>query len=190
MIDEFLAQTVTLEVVKHLERRRPAIVDDEARVLAEVAHALEPIRRSYTESELPKAYIDALAEEVAATVPARWRAVAGRFTALEQREFGVWRGGDVVSRVVYVFVGLLVGGVCVALPFIPIWEKWFPFLLAILGWWLPNAQVALHRRRYARSLGEVAEQMVGAQRQLDRHMIEDLVLPPSFASTAKKPDNP
>lgn len=177
-MDEFSAEKVAVDVLRHLERRRPEIVADEALVRQEVERALEPVRASYRESELPAPYLQALVDEVTATVPARWRSLAQRFTDLERRDFGLWRGGDVVARVTYVFVGLAVGGLCVAAPFIPIWEKWFPFLLAFLAWWLPTAQVALAKRRYARALGEMARQVGSAQRELDRHLTYDPPLLP------------
>src|SRR5262249_56291529 len=97
----------------------------------------------------------------------RWRAAARAFTALEQRSFGSWRGGDVYSRVVYVILGLVVGGLCVKAPFIPIWEKWFPFAMAAGGWWLPDAQAAWHRRPYARRLGELVRDVGSRQQALE-----------------------
>jgi hypothetical protein len=69
--------------------------------------------------------------------------------------------------VAYVFLGLLVGGLCVKLPFIPIWEKWFPFALAGAAWWLPDAQAAWHRRRYARRLGAIVSDVGSRQRALE-----------------------
>lgn len=167
MLPEFSAQRVTLDVLDHLERRRPQIVDDEERVADETRQALQLVRKAYAEAELPVAYCEALEAEVLATVPSQWRAVAAPYTDREKREFGLWRGGDPVARITYVFLGLLIGGLCVELPFIPIWEKWFPFVLAIAAFWLPNAQLAFHRRRYARKLGAIVARMARAQPQLD-----------------------
>ncbi|HEX2572842.1 MAG TPA: hypothetical protein VH877_25045 [Polyangia bacterium] len=178
MEDEFSAERVTLQVLQHLERRRAAIVHDEDKVQAAVADALVPVRRSYEEAELPPAYLTGLEEEVRAAVPAAWHAVAAPYTELERRDFGLWRGGDPVARITYVFLGLLLGGICVALPFIPIWEKWFPFALAFAAYWLPTLQMAWHRRRYAGALGAIAVRLGGAQAALDsRIRTEDLLLP-------------
>ncbi len=83
-----------------------------------------------------------------------------------------------MARIVYVFIGLLIGGLCVELPFIPIWEKWFPFLLAAGAWWLPSAQVAWHRRRYARAVGQIARNLARAQPVLEGTVsVDDLLLP-------------
>jgi hypothetical protein len=165
--DEFAARRVTREVLAHLERRRAEIAADEAAVRGELERALAPLRQAYEESALPPAYFAALEQELAGILPARWQAAAVAFTAAEQRAFGSWRGGDVYARVTYVFVGLLVGGLCVRLPFIPIWEKWFPFALAAGSWWLPDAQAAWHRRRYARRLGEIVSDVGSRQRALE-----------------------
>jgi hypothetical protein len=164
MNEEFSARKVATEVVIALERRREAIAGDPAEVGAEVERALAQLREAYRESALPMSYFAALENEIRQTLPARWRPLAAAFDALERRGFGSWRGGDVYARVVYVFAGLALGGICVALPFIPIWEKWFPFALALAGWWLPDAQASWHRRRYGRELGRIVQAV--AERQL------------------------
>ena len=177
-MDEFSASRVTLQVLEHLERHRHTIVGDEALVRAEVQKALVPIHAAYEEAQLPQPYYAALEAEVVAAVPAAWRATALAYTEREKREFGLWRGGDPVARVTYVFLGLLIGGLCVELPFIPIWEKWFPFLLAASAWWLPTSQVAWHKRRYARALGAIALNLARVQPQLNGTIrTEDLLLP-------------
>ena len=178
MDDEFSAARVTLQILEHLERRRAQIVDDPALVRAEVERGLVPVRAAYEDAQLPRPYWDALAAELTQTLPEAWRARALEYTAGERREFGIWRGGDPVARITYVFVGLVLGGLCVELPFIPIWEKWFPFLLAALAWWLPTAQLAWHKRRYSRALGGIVLDLTRAQPQLDGTIrTEDLLLP-------------
>lgn len=178
MDDEFSAAHVTVQLLEHLERRRAHIVDDPVLVRSEVERALVPMRAAYDEAHLPRAYWDALATELTQTLPEAWRSRAVTFTASERREFGIWRGGDPVARITYVFAGLVVGGLCVALPFIPIWEKWFPFLLALSAWWLPSAQLAWHKRRYAQALGGIVQQITRVQPQLDGTIrTEDLLLP-------------
>src|SRR5262249_35142879 len=123
-------------------------------------------------------YFESMQKEIRAIVPAAWRALAEPFTRSESKEFGVWRGGDVVARLTYVLVGLMIGGFMVWAPFVPIWESWFPFALAISSWWLPDAQVAYQRRRYARALGGIAQQMSQLQPRLEGMVsTEELLLP-------------
>jgi hypothetical protein len=167
MDDQFSARRVAAEVLTALERRRDAVADGTVPVESVMDEALATLGAAYRETSLPASYWQALDAELRATVPERWRRAALAFTALERRGFGSWRGGDVYARVVYVLAGLLVGGLCVALPFIPIWEKWFPFAVGAAAWWLPDAQAAWHRRRYARKLGGIAEAVATRQRALE-----------------------
>jgi hypothetical protein len=183
MLPEFSARVVGLQVLDHLERRRPAIAGDEPRIRDEIKEALVPVRKAYTDYELPMSYLDALEKEIAATLPARWRAVAEPFTRLEQKGFGIWRGGDPLARLSYVLIGLVVGGLIVWAPFIPIWEKWFPFAVALLAWWLPDVQIRWHKRRYARELGAIATTMERAQPALDQYITITDLLPPAGGST-------
>ena len=137
-----------------------------------------PIRQAYREAELPAPYFDALEKEVIEAVPGAWHKIAKPYTDGEKREFGLWRGGDPIARITYVFLGLLIGGLCVELPFIPIWEKWFPFALAFGAWWLPDAQTRFHKRRYARALGGIVAKMARLQPALEgRVSTESLLLP-------------
>ena len=178
MLPEFSARSVALQVIEHLERRRPAIASSPAAIAAEVKNALVPVRRAYVDSELPKSYIDALESELTETLPARWHAIADSFTKLEGAGFRLWRGGDVVARLTYIFSGLVIGGLIVEAPFIPIWEKWFPFVLAVLAYWLPDVQVRFHKRRYARELGAIVASLDRAQPALDQHVTFTDLLPP------------
>jgi hypothetical protein len=188
MNDEFSARRVATEVVTSLERRREAIAGDDAAVRAELEAALAPLRAQYAESALPPAYFAALEEELRQVLPERWRGPAAEFTALERRHFGSWRGGDVYARVVYVLAGLTVGGLCVAAPFIPIWEKWFPLLVAGVSWWLPDLQALWHRRRYARSLGRLVGSVAARQPAMEaRVSLKELASADGEAQSRRDP---
>ncbi len=168
-----------MQVIEHLERRRPAIASDPDAIVAEVKHALAPVRKAYADYELPGSYLDALEAEMVESLPARWRGLAEPFTRLEAQGFHLWRGGDIPARLTYVLLGLVVGGLIVWAPFIPIWEKWFPFALAVLAWWLPDVQVRWHKRRYARELGALVSTLERAQPALDQHVTVTELLPPA-----------
>jgi hypothetical protein len=167
MNDEFSARRVATEVLTALERRRDGVVDGSATVEGILDETLGALGVAYREAALPPSYWQALEAELRATIPGRWRPAAAEFTALERRGFGSWRGGDVYARVVYALAGLLVGGLCVALPFIPIWEKWFPFAVGVAAWWLPDAQAAWHRRRHGRMLGRMVRDLAARQPALE-----------------------
>ena len=167
MLPEFSADTITRQVLARLERQRAALAGDAAATEAAVTAELAEARVRYAEEALPAPYFEALARELAPAIGPRWRRVAAAYTDLEGRGFGIWRGGDLLARLAYVFAGLALGGLCVALPFIPIWEKWFPFALSIAGYFLPDAQVRWQRRRYARQLGEVVRDFAALQPRLE-----------------------
>jgi hypothetical protein len=188
--DEFAARKVTRAVIEHLERRRADIVGDEAAVRGETENALAPRREAYRESALPSAYFAALEQEIRDIVPRHWRAAAAPFTAVEARAFGSWRGGDVYARVAYLFIGLAVGALCVKLPFIPIWEKWFPFALAGGAWWLPDAQAAWHRRQYARRLGAIVMDVGSRQKALEARVSLAELMPDDSAPRGTGPAGP
>jgi hypothetical protein len=168
MTESFSAAAVATQVLEHLERRRAQLVAaDDDYVKQEIEAALVPIEQAYAEAELPAPYFAALKRELVATVPQEWLRAARRYTTKEGDDFGLWRGGDPVARITYVLVGLVLGGLILRAPFIPIWEKWFPFALAVGAWWLPDAQVAYHKRRYARALGAIVARLSRAQPLLD-----------------------
>lgn len=178
VLAEYSARSACVQVLEHLERRRHRLTTDDTKIADEIRQALLPLRKGYVEADLPRSYFDALETELVAAIPARWRAVAEPFTRAESADFGIWRGGDPLARLSYVFIGLVLGGLVVWAPFIPIWEKWFPFLLAVLSWWLPDVQRRWHRRRYAGELGAIVAQIDRAQRALDQHITIDELLPP------------
>jgi len=168
MDPSFSAAAVAAQVLEHLERRRAELVaGDDAKTAAEVEAALVPVEQAYREAELPAPYFAALKKELVAVLPSEWLRVARRYSSKEANDYGLWRGGDPVARLTYVLVGLVLGGLILWAPFIPIWEKWFPFALAVAGWWLPDAQIAFHKRRYARALGGIVAQLGRAQPMLD-----------------------
>lgn len=176
MLKTFSAAQVTSDVLAHLERRRPAIVHDDAAIESEIRAALAPVRREYAEMELPVRYLDALEAELLDTVPARWRQCAEPFTEDEKKGFGIWRQGDVFARLTYLGISAAIGFFIVWAPFIPIWEKWLPFAMAAGAWWLPDLQTGLRRRRYAHQLGEIVAQMEQAQKQLERQVTSEDIL--------------
>jgi hypothetical protein len=179
----YSAAAVAAQVLEHLERRRAELVaGDDARVTAEVEAALVPVEQAYREAELPEPYLAALKKELVAVVPAEWLRVARRYSTREADDFGLWRGGDPVARLTYVLVGLVIGGLILWAPFIPIWEKWFPFALAIGGWWLPDAQLAFYRRRYARALGAIVARVGRAQPLLDEAVSVKALLQPESST--------
>jgi hypothetical protein len=82
----------------------------------------------------------------------RYARLAEAENALAAREYGLWRGGDLVARAAFALAGLVLGAAMVAVPWIPVYEKWFPWLLFVLGPFIPDAYVWWYRRKHAKTL--------------------------------------
>ena len=82
----------------------------------------------------------------------RYAALATGEIALAKRDYGIWRGGDLVARAAFALAGFVLGVICVEVPYIPIQAKWFPAVLLVLGPLFPDAVMWLHRRRWRKKL--------------------------------------
>ena len=88
---------------------------------------------------------------------------------LARRDYGIWRGGDLIARATFALAGFLVGIVCVEVPYIPIQAKWFPALLLVLGPLFPDGVMWLHRRRWRKKLQSLVEDLGRASETLDTY---------------------
>ncbi len=163
---QFAFGRVVFEVLKDFEHRRrsfaPDTFDAETRTCA--AEKLAEIRESYEELGGSKAYWDALEQEVLDNVTTQYIAHARPYTELEAANFNVWRGGDLVSRFVFALGGLTLGGVIIALPFIPIFEDAFAFALCFGGFIYPDLKRYIFERRHARELNRLVSESTEYQK--------------------------
>jgi hypothetical protein len=67
-------------------------------------------------------------------------------------EYGLWRGGDLVARGAFALCGLVLGALMVWIPWIPVYEKWVPWALFVLGPFLPDAYFWWYRRKHEKKL--------------------------------------
>jgi hypothetical protein len=72
--------------------------------------------------------------------------------ALPQSERDRVGGPSVLERLAWAVGGLVLGGFLVWAPFVPIWEKWLPFALMLLGPFLPDWQRSWRLRQHGRRL--------------------------------------
>ena len=89
--------------------------------------------------------------------------------ALARREYGIWRGGDLVARAAFAAVGFILGILAVEIPYIPITAKWFPALLLVAGPMFPDLVMWWYRRRYRRKLEELVRDLGKASETLDTY---------------------
>ena len=148
---------VLFAVLQECEHRRRALLPGEAEArLRETARGkLEEIRESYEESGGTPAYWQALEREVLETALPQYLPAAVEQTRLEKTRYDLWRQGDTLARVVFALAGLILGGLIVAAPFIPIWEDAFAFILAVMGLLYPEVKQLVGDLRHSRFLNRL-----------------------------------
>ncbi|HTO97160.1 MAG TPA: hypothetical protein VMK66_08990 [Myxococcales bacterium] len=99
----------------------------------------------------------------------RYGALAREEIDLAKRDYGIWRGGDLVARATFALAGFVLGIICVEVPYIPIQAKWFPALLLVLGPLFPDGVMWLHRRRWRKKLQALVEDLARASETLDTY---------------------
>jgi|CXWL01.1.fsa_nt_gi hypothetical protein len=170
--------SVLFAVLQDCEHQRPAFAPDElAERLLEVARAkLAEIRRAYDEAGGAESYWAALEREVLATTMPQYIAAARRQNRLESTDFDLWRQGDPIARTAYAVVGLTLGGLIVAAPFIPIFEDAFAFALAAVGLAYPEIKRLFFSLRQSRLLNRLI--VAGERYQKDGriHYVADSAL--------------
>ena len=99
----------------------------------------------------------------------RYSKAATEEIALAKREYGIWRGGDLVARGVFALAGFILGIIAVEVPYIPIYEKWFPALLLVAGPMFPEIVTGWYRWRFRRKLREMVRDLGKAGATLDTY---------------------
>ena len=154
---EYDCAQVVFAVLQECEHRRRGL--DNATFEAEIeAHAdakLAQIRRAYDEFGGSASYWEALEPEVHEVVLPQYIAGARRMNALEQSSFDVWREGDLAARLVFALIGLMIGSIIIALPFVPIFEEMFAFVLTATGFVYPDLKRLALERRHSRFLNRL-----------------------------------
>lgn len=145
---------VLFAVLQECEHKRRGLVEAEAREgLAKVARdKLAEIRKSYDECGGTAAYWAVLEQEVLETTVPQYVEAAIEQNHRERTNYGLWRQGDPAARAAFALLGLVVGGILVALPFVPIWEDLFAFALALAGFLYPDLKKAYFDLRHSRFL--------------------------------------
>ena len=162
---EFDLANVVHAVLADCEHRRRAITGELAAPLQEsVRQKLVSIRAAYDEANGHAEYWSVIENEVMHTALPQYLPAAERQNRLERNNYDVWRGGDLAARAAFAFLGLTIGGIIVALPFIPIFEDAFAFLLAFCGWFYPELKKMLHDFSYTRRLNSITKEAARYQR--------------------------
>jgi hypothetical protein len=99
----------------------------------------------------------------------RYAKLATDELALAKREYGLWRGGDLVARGTFAVAGFVLGIIAVEVPYIPIYAKWFPVIPLLVGPTFPDIVMWWYRRRYQRRLDELVADLGKASETLETY---------------------
>lgn len=187
----FRLPQVTEHVLALLERRRPGYgewgPEVEAQLEAEARQALGDVGRQFSEVAVDPGYWERLERSVFKVALPRYFQLAREHHALQRRKYGLWRGGDLVSRAAYTATGIL-AAVVVAVTPIPNWMEPLPVALILFGPFLPDMQEWFAERRYRGKLATLVREMEGEQKQLEAYRpLEDHSAPISPVSEVQPP---
>lgn len=166
--------TVVFALLQECEHRRRSFDADVASGVRDCAkEKLATIHRAYCDAGGSQPYWEALEKEVLKTVVPQYTAAAKQMNALEASGFGVWRHGDLAARLLFALLGLLIGSIIIAIPFIPIFENMFAFALTAGGFVYPDIRRFLAERAYARHLNGLVEASTAYQQNAKLRYMTD-----------------
>lgn len=166
---------VLFAVLQECEHKRRALLPNEAEArLREIARAkLAEIRESYEECGGTASYWQELEREVIETALPQYTPAALEQNRLEKGNYDLWRHGDPAARALYGLIGLVIGGLIVAAPFIPIFEDAFAFALAAAGFLYPEIKKTVFDFRHARLLNRLITQAEKYQKNPRLHYVSE-----------------
>jgi hypothetical protein len=145
---------VVLQECEHHRRSfEEATFDAEVRTCANAK--LAEVKAAYDEFGGSAAYWETLEKEVDDVVLPQYAAAARDMNELEASHFHIWRGGDLSARFAFALMGLIIGSIIIALPFIPIFEEMFAFVLTAVGFMYPDLKRFMTERRYMKVLNRL-----------------------------------
>ena len=181
---EYDLGSVVFVVLEECEHRRRSFDDDELEPeLMAIARAkLAKIKAAYDEFGGSPVYWSSVETEVMETALPQYIAAAQEMNIHERQAFGVWRGGDPLARFTFAVAGLTIGGIMVALPFIPIFEVMFAFALRGAGAMTPEIMRYTHERRHTRVLNRLVTEAVRYQQNARLHYMTTKDIRESFTT--------
>lgn len=155
-------QELTAHVVAALERRREGVTDwnadAEAKLTEEARTVLAEAGKQFAEVADDKAYWERTERTILSVALPRYFVLAKEEHAAAKDKYGIWRGGDLVSRVAYAIGGLVTSALVVRFGKI-VWLDVAPIAFFIGGPLLPDVQIWNAKRKYRNKLGALVEDM-------------------------------
>ena len=155
-------QELTAHVTAACERRREGFpewnADVEAKLTLEAKSVLAEAGRQFAEVADDRQYWENLERTVLTAALPRYFQVAKEQHQHEKNKYGLWRGGDLLSRAAYAVIGLVSAGIVVRFGR-SVWLDPLPIAFFIGGPLLPDLQIWFAKRRYAAKLRALVEDM-------------------------------
>jgi hypothetical protein len=180
---------VLFAVLQECEHARRAFAPDEApERLRETARAkLGEIRESYEESGGTEGYWRLVEREVMETALPQYVPAAIEQTRLEAGHYDLWRRGDPLARAAYGLLGLVIGGLIIALPWIPRIENTFAFFLAVAGLLYPEIRKIFFDHRHSRLLNRLIVQAEKYQKNRPVQYVTEAQLQEELEAVGRTP---
>jgi hypothetical protein len=99
----------------------------------------------------------------------RYGKIASAEIELAKKEYGLWRGGDLLARAAFAAAGLVLGIICVELPYIPVQARWFPVIPFVMGPMFPDIVTTLYARRHRNRLSKLVSDLGKANQSLETY---------------------
>lgn len=183
---------VVFAVLQDCEHKRRGLLPDQdrARLMAIAEEKLGQVEESYREAGGTPSYWQALRKEVLENSMPQYIEGAVEQNRLERNGYGVWRRGDPAARVTIGLAGLILGGLIVAAPFIPIWEDTFAFLLALSGFFYPEIKRLYFEYRHTRLLNRLVVEAEKYQRNPRIHYVSNAQIDEELRAATLSSDRP
>jgi hypothetical protein len=158
---------VLQECEHHRRSFEEGTFDAEVRTCAN--EKLAEVKAAYDEFGGSAVYWETLEKEVDEVVLPQYVAAARDMSELESNHFNIWRDGDLSARFVFALMGLIIGSIIIALPFIPIFEEMFAFALTAVGFLYPDLKRFMTERRYMKVLNRLVTDSAAYQENSRLH---------------------
>ncbi|HEX4963325.1 MAG TPA: hypothetical protein VF173_21020 [Thermoanaerobaculia bacterium] len=186
---EFDLGAVLYAVLQECEHVRRGLEAKEApaRLQEAARRKLTEIQESYEECGGTPPYWSDLEREVMETSLPQYVHSAIEQNRLEANGYDLWREGDPAARIAFGLVGLLLGALIIAIPWIPIFEDAFAFVLALGGLLYPEIKKTFFDLRHAQRLNKLIARAEKYQYDARIHYTSSAKLDAELGTTMKTP---
>jgi hypothetical protein len=172
--DKYRLDAVGRYLLEQFELRRPGLREWTPQVEASLRQQAEAeivqMERQLKELEIDDPqYWQRVRRVIDDILLPRYAKAATEEIALQKRDYGIWRGGDLVARGAFALVGFILGIIAVEVPYIPIEAKWFPAVLLVAGPMFPEVVLWWYRWRYRKKLDALVRDLAKAGVTLDTY---------------------